>query len=121
MIVNSFKSFITNRILEDTIGKSGSFYISSALLTSEDDDFKNSIDDIEDYTRVDDIYTNIEAENAINFSIQASLDDSITYNRIYLINKDDLILYALEIEEIEASEIMEDGIFNLDDIEVVLN
>jgi hypothetical protein len=121
MVAKTLVGKISNRIIDDSVSKSSSFYIKSVLLSNEDDEIKSTIDDIEKYERVDDVNTGVNSDTSIYVTIEKSLDENIDYNRIYFLNKDDLIMYISDIEATTASEIFEECIIYLEDAEEVLN
>jgi len=126
MIATELYGHITQRILEDTNSKDGELYISKAYFYNADDDeaVTDDINDLdEDKTTIfeDEVSSNVESNVSISVVVRSSLDDNITYNRIYYTNSDDKILFVVDINEVTASEIDEEILIQLDDVETIIN
>ncbi len=129
MIAKELYGHITQRIIGDTNSKDGELYITKAYFYNANDDeaVTDDIDDLDEdkttkFTKDDDqLSTTIESDTSIAVVVKDSLDDDIDYNRIYYTNNNDKILFVVDIEKVTASEILEEIIIQLDDIETIVN
>jgi len=129
MIAKELYGHITQRIIGDTNSKDGELYITKAYFYNANDDeaVTDDIDDLDEdkttkFTNDDDqLSTTIESDTSITVVVKDSLDDDIDYNRIYYTNNNDKILFVVDIEKVTASEILEEIIIQLDDIETIVN
>ena len=109
-------------IVEDMTNKTGTMYIDSAYVhnsggSSPVDDITHIPDAIEVGTTAS-VITN----SKIAVALQEDISTPYSYDRIYLVNKNDFILFSIDIDKVDAiSEISEDIIFNINDIATVVN
>jgi len=129
MIAKELYGHITQRIIGDTNSKDGELYITKAYFYNANDDeaITDDIDDLDEdkttkFTKDDDqLSTTIESDTSIAVVVKDSLDNDVGYNRIYYTNNNDKILFVVDIEKVTASEILEEIIIQLDDIETIVN
>lgn len=108
-------------IVEDTVAKTGKMYIKYGYLhNSEGLPAVEEIVDLNNEISLPTTVTVIGTEK-IAINMQDSLAEEIQYDRVYLCNKDNDILYVIDIQDEQKQEINEDFIINLDDSGVIVN
>lgn len=110
---SSFRKLIAN----DTTEKVGKLHVAGAYVhqAGVGEPQAVSISDISVKHTIQNVSSTVFAEDKIAINIQSSLQAPYTYNRVYLVNKDDDIIYMFDISELSQSEINEDFIVTLVD------
>jgi len=123
MVINSAKSQISNIVVKHTLQKSGDLYISKAYLAYEDQNIVSTAK------------TSYELENKIEVTISSGLfninqiaiklnqiyDNPVTYNRVYLCNANEDILFYIDTDLHEnILNVYDDFIINISDMTELL-
>ena len=114
----------TNQIIQDVKNGNGETFIANAYVNYDvaDGAFVSDINNIAVKTKITPVANLIvsEIQKKIGYEVLASLGTPIQYNRIYLTNIDNKIMYAMKCELKEVSEIVDDFQITLSDIAEVI-
>jgi hypothetical protein len=123
MVIKSAKSQISNIVVKHIMQKSGDLYISKAYLTYEDQNIVSTAKtsyELENKTEVT-ISSGLFNINQIAIKLNQIYDNPVTYNRVYLCNENEDILFYIDTDLHEnILNIYDDFIINISDMTELL-
>jgi hypothetical protein len=120
--INKVDTKYAELIAKDMQDKTSTMYIDSSYVHNSGG--SAPVEDITELTDAIEVTTSVSlvTDYKVAVTMNETISSPYSYDRIYFVNKDDFILYVVDINKVDAiSEINEDIIINLSDVANVIN